>query len=326
VSTASVVAVGTDAGTPGQVKVLNPDGTVKSSTPAFGGFTGGVRVAVGDVNGDGVPDTIIGTGPGAATQVQVLDGSTGKVLYSLQPFEASFTGGVYVTAGDLDGDGKADIVVTPDEGGGPRVEVFRGSDGSVMANFFGIDDPNFRGGARAAVGDLNGDGHADLIVAAGFGGGPRVAFFDGTSLTAAGGPVKLFNDIFVFEQTLRNGVFVTAGDLNGDGFADPVFGGGPGGGPRVLALDGRDLLPAQGNQSVVLANFFAGDSANRGGVRVAAENLDGDAKTDLVVGDGTGAGSRVTAYAGASLNPTATPTPLFDLDAFPGSTSGVYVG
>src|SRR5207247_5591894 len=105
-------------------------------------------------------------------------------LFSSPVFEG-FTGGVFVAAGDLTGDGIPDLVVTPDEGGGPRVLVFRGGDFATMASVFGIDDPAFRGGARAAVGDLNGDGRADLIVAAGFGGGPRVAAYDGRSVGAA---------------------------------------------------------------------------------------------------------------------------------------------
>ncbi|HEY8503942.1 MAG TPA: hypothetical protein VIL46_05130, partial [Gemmataceae bacterium] len=123
---------------------------------------------------------------------------------------------------------------------------------------------------------------------------------------------------------LRNGVFVTAGDLDGDGAADVVAGGGPGGGPRVFALSGRDL--ARGGVQVQLANFFAGDVSNRGGVRVAAKDLDGDDRADLVTGSGTAAGSRVTAYAGKDIPPDGAPPVLAEFDAFPGFTGGVFVG
>src|SRR5205823_6647964 len=101
--------------------------------------------------GDGIADLVVGTGPGSATQVRILDGRTGAELFSVAPFEAAFTGGVYVAAGDITGDGIPELIVTPDEGGGPRVEVYRGTDFALIRNFFGIDDSNFRGGARAAL-------------------------------------------------------------------------------------------------------------------------------------------------------------------------------
>ncbi|WP_149114289.1 beta strand repeat-containing protein [Limnoglobus roseus] len=317
-------AVGSDSGG-SSVSVLNADGSQAFAIAApFGaGFTGGSRVATADFNGDGVPDVAIGTGPGAATQVIVVDGKTQAQLFSVQPFEAAFTGGVFVAAGDVTGDGKADLVVTPDEGGGPRVDVFTGNGFTRIASFFGIDDTNFRGGARAAVGDVNGDGVGDVVVAAGFGGGPRVAGFDGKSLT--GTPTKVFADFFAFEQTLRNGVFIAVGDVNGDGVADIIAGGGPGGGPRVTVFSAAGLTAAVA-PTTVLANFFAGDVNNRGGIRVTARNLDNDANADLVVGSGTGAGSHVTVYLGKSVQATGVPAAALDLDAIAGFTGGVFVG
>jgi hypothetical protein len=279
-------------------------------------------VAVADFNGDGVPDVVVGTGPGGPTRVVILDGVTKAIIFSVDPFEPSFTGGVYVAAGDLNGDGIPDLVITPDEGGGPRCRVFDGANFGVMADFFGIEDPNFRGGARAAIGDVNGDGAGDLIVAAGFGGGPRIAGFSGRSL--AGGPVKIFGDFFMFEQTLRNGVFIAAGDLNGDGHADIIAGGGPGGGPRVFALSGKGLI--NGNQEIQMANFFGGDPDSRGGIRIVVKDLDGDNRADLVVGSGSGAGSRVTAYLGKNIQPEGVPPFVQDFNAFPGFTGGVFVG
>jgi ELWxxDGT repeat protein len=314
--------VGAGVGGTAQAQFFNPDGTLRYSLNAFPGVAGGVRVASADFNGDGVADLVVGTGPGTPTQVEILDGVDKHVIFSINPFEPSFTGGVFVSAGDINGDGVPDLVISPDQGGGPRVRVFDGKTFAQIADFFGIDDPNFRGGARTAIGDINGDGKGDLIVAAGFGGGPRVAIFNGATLGPTGGP-KLVGDFFMFEPTLRNGVYVAAGDLNGDGSADIIAGAGPGGGPRVYALSGKDLLA--GNQ-VQLANFFAGDPTNRGGIPVAVRNLDKDTKADLVVGDGAGAGSHVTAYLGKNIPVDGTPPEAYEFDAFPGFTGGVFVG
>ena len=304
------------------VTVFGPTGSpVFTATP----FTpadapGGVRVAVADVTGDGTPDLIAGTGPGGAL-VRVIDGATRANVFSLIPFEVGFTGGMFVAAGDLNGDGFADLVITPDVTGGPRVKIVSGADGSVLADFFGIDDPAFRGGARATLADVNGDGVADLIVSAGTGGGPRIAVWDGTTL-GNDNPVRLVDDFFAFEPTLRNGAYVAAGDVDGDGFADLAFGGGPTGGPRVLVLSGADLLKGVTSP---LADFFAGNPDARDGVTLVVKEIDGDTKSELIAGTSP-AGTGVSVYAGSSLVVGQEPKPLDGFDDILSAAVGVYVG
>ncbi|HEX4611208.1 MAG TPA: Ig-like domain-containing protein, partial [Urbifossiella sp.] len=298
------VAVG---GSPdGSITLTTAAGTTTTISP-FGNTGAVTRTATGDVDGDGVADVVAVTGPGTALRLAVLSGADGHVLVApFDPFGGNFPGGGYVAAADLDGDGKAEFAVTPDQGGGPRVTLFSlaGGQPRVEANFFGIDDTSFRGGARAALGDVNHDGTADLVVAAGFGGGPRVAVFDGK--TVLGTPTRLVPDFFAFPGSdavnLRNGAFVAAGDVTGDGFADLVFGGGPGGAPRVFILSGA-LVSAGAIQAAYdtpVANFFVnGDTTGRGGARVAVTNYDGDDKADVVVGSGPGEPARVLVYPGS---------------------------
>ena len=73
-----------------------------------------------------------------------------------------------------------------------------------------------------------------------------------------------------------------------------------GGGLRVYIFDGQTLISSGSINPI--GNFFAGDVNSRGGIRVTVKDLDGDAKADLVVGAGTGAGSRVTAYRGSLIS------------------------
>src|SRR4029077_4809 len=132
----------------------------------------------------------------------------------------NFTGGVYVAAGDVNGDGFADIICGADAGGGPNVTVFSGKDGSRLLSFFPYD-MGFTGGVRVAAGDVNGDGTADIVTGAGPGGGPNV-----TVSRFAGGHPEVIQSYFAFDPRLSAGVFVGAGDVNGDGRADPIAGTG----------------------------------------------------------------------------------------------------
>jgi serralysin len=64
-------------------------------------FSGGTRVALVDVNGDGKADIITGSGPGATALVRVFDGTTGLQLQQSSldnslPFDLAFSGGVFV--------------------------------------------------------------------------------------------------------------------------------------------------------------------------------------------------------------------------------------
>ncbi|MGL4420269.1 MAG: FG-GAP-like repeat-containing protein [Gemmataceae bacterium] len=306
-------------------------GTVQLRDPVTGGlrrtianlpqdYSASVRVTSGDLNADNVLDIVLGAGPGLGSMITVIDGSTFAILRRFSAFEESFTGGVFVAMGDLDNDGQADLLISPDEGGGPRVRVLKSANPiTVLADFFGIDDPDFRGGARVATGEITGDGRMDFIVVAGFGGGPRVAGWDGARL-ARGEFRRPFADFFAFEETLRNGVYVAAGDFNRDGRADLVLGAGPGGGPRVLVLNGT-------NPNRVLGNFFAGDETERGGVRVAARDLGNDGQIDLLTGTAPGPVSRVRSYRGNLLPSSGNPEPwqnqLVQNEEFRG---GVFVG
>src|SRR5207248_4659873 len=89
-----------------------------------------------------------------------------------------FTGGVYIAAGDVNGDGFADIVCGAAAGGGPNVTVFSGRDlGRTRLLSFFPYDPHFTGGVRVAAGDVDGDGVADIVTGAGPGGGPNVTVY-----------------------------------------------------------------------------------------------------------------------------------------------------
>ncbi|MBX9584661.1 MAG: FG-GAP-like repeat-containing protein [Gemmataceae bacterium] len=128
----------------GPVIVTNPDGTTRFSIDPYPGFTGGVHVAAGDLNGDGLADIVTGAGPGGP-QVAVSDGGTGVILRSLFAYDPTFRGGVSVAAGDVNGNGIVDIATGVGPGGGPNVNIFDGATSAVLQSFYAYD-PAFTGG------------------------------------------------------------------------------------------------------------------------------------------------------------------------------------
>lgn len=320
---AAAMAVGTDAGPVSTVVVYRSDGSVSFTITPFGsGYTGGARVARADVTGDGTPDIIVGSGGQIAARVRIWDGQTQRLIFDQVPF-GNFTGGVVVAAGDINGDGYADVAIGPDVGGGPRIQMWSGRTMQLLTpDFLGLPYPDFRGGLRLAVADVNADGFADVLVAPGEGGGPRVTAYDGKAFATGKTPTTLVNDFFVFDDSLRTGLNLAAGDVDGDGYADIVAGSGAGGAPRVRVVSGRALISGMG--AVAIADYYADNPADRGGVRVGFTKNDGDAKADLVTGSGDSA--QVGVFTGAAVSTGATPTPAEWFDAFSLTGTGIFVG
>jgi hypothetical protein len=274
-----------------------------TQTGAGNGAGNGARVALGDLNGDGIKDTVIASGPGETQLVTVIDGKTGSTLYSFAPFEAGFKGGLYVAIGDVYGVGKNVLSVGAGSTGGPRVRTFmQGNPAWVQSDFFAINDTTFSGGVRVAYGDLNGDGIDELIVSAGTGGASRISIYDGKTVRPQNAkPTSIMTDFYAFEPGITNGTYIATGDINGDGRDDLIVGAGEGAGCRVKVFDGKSLLA--GNTTTYMADFFSGDlNANIGtGARVASADVDGDGREDVITTVGPKGDGKVSIYLAKDL-------------------------
>ena len=221
---------------------------------------------------------------GGIPVVHLASASTGTEFGQVQAYEGAFRGGVHTAIGDITGDGVPDLVIAPGRGGGPRIRILDGQNGAVLRDFF-VYEPQFTGGIYVALGDVNHDGHDDLITGTGAGGGPRVRILDGASL---GGTV--LGEFMAYEDSFRGGVLVASGDVDGDGFDDILCGTGVGGGPRVQAFSGRD--------NHVLQNAMAYEDSFRGGVFVASGDVNADGRDDIITGTGVSGGPVVRVLSG----------------------------
>jgi hypothetical protein len=206
----SVADVVTGAGPGGgpHVKVfIGATSTVLSQFLAYDpSFTGGVSVAALNATAF-VPGTVItGAGPGGGPHVRAFNGlGGGPTGVSFFAYDASFTGGVYVAAGDLNGSGQTQIITGPGSGSLPQVRIFD-SQSAQLLNNYNAYDLSFRGGVTVAVTDPDATGRIQIVTGAGPGGGPHVK----TWRVTVGGiaPPMTLSSFFAFDPAFLGGVFV----------------------------------------------------------------------------------------------------------------------
>ena len=255
------------------VRSRDRDGNVDSTPPEWF-FT----VTDWDDSADWGP-LVTGPGPGPV--------NPSLVRTSRGEWEAYAAGrcGVNVATGDLDGLGYDEIVTGPGPGEnlGPHVRGWSmGGDPLSGISFFAYGTPRY--GVNVACGDIDGDGADEIITGAGPGAvfGPHVRGWN-----YSGGTVSAIDGVnFMAYGTLKWGVNVTCGDIDGDGYEEIVTGAGPGDvfGPHVRGWDhdgGASTEPIAG------VSYFA-YTTHLWGVNVACGDIDGDGIDEIITGAGPG--------------------------------------
>jgi Ca2+-binding RTX toxin-like protein len=356
-SGASYVVFGKASGFGANFDLSTLDGTngFKLSGVAAGYGTGFSVASAGDVDGDGFDDVIVGatgadggagasyvvfgkaSGFGANLDLSTLDGNDGFRLGGVAADD--FSGVSVASAGDVNGDGFADLVVGAlfadphGSSSGASYLVF-GKASGFAANFdlSSLDGSNGvklsgpaansnSGATVASAGDVNGDGFADLIISAPYPGAAYVVFGKASGF-AANLDLSSLDGSNGFKlgglATSRIGTSVaSAGDVNGDGFADLIVGAdradphGIDSGASYVVFGKAsgfaatlDVSSLNGSNGFKISGVAAGDYSGRSVASAGDVNKDGFA--DLIIGaegadpDGSGSGASYVVFGKAS--------------------------
>ncbi|MFH1598592.1 MAG: S8 family serine peptidase [Patescibacteria group bacterium] len=273
------------------VGVLNTDGTMVNYFYAYDmDFWGGINVAVGDINGDGISEIITSTREGGVPTIKVFDVDGNNLGWDFDAYDANFKGGINIGVGDIEGDGLYEIAVAPISGGSPNVRIFGLRNGEIVPtteNFMAYD-VNFRGGIAVSIADVDGDGISELITTPTSRGGPHIRIFGMREGRYT--PVTL--GIMAYEESFRGGITSCAGDVNNDGKQETITGIVSSGGPHVRIFGvGRSQA-----YEILSPGFMAFDEASRGGVSVTAVDTNGNGYDEIITGVGGSGASYIRIY------------------------------
>jgi len=264
------------------------------------GYFGSSVASAGDVNGDGFADVVVGApGTGAFVFLGSAAGPSTTPLALVPAATAANAGRSVASAGDVNGDGFADIIVGAPATTSGAAFLYLGEADGVARTPQELDASNepeslYFGSSVAGAGDVNGDGFADVVVGPAEGGGIYAHPY-----VYLGGP----GGLSMTPTMLPSGCgAASAGDVNGDGFADVVLGGSGAATPSAYVYLGGAGGISQTAESLTgpLSSFVS--------TVAGAGDVDGDGFADVVVGAPSNGAGAVSIFFGAAAGPPTTPS------------------
>ncbi len=242
--------------------------SIAGSNPGFGDDLGAGRLSVSTLVADA---TVVAanrvsilTIPRAGDSPRVREYSdAGKVLQQFYGAPQKLQNGAMVRSGDVNGDGSAEVVTATLQGSDARVRTYSRT-GQQLKSFL-VFPSTYRGGVSLAVGDVTGDGAAEIVVGTQLG-SSQIRVFSGDG--------ALLGQFFAFTKQYRGGVSLAVGDLNADGVNEVL----------VAKRAGEARISAYTFAGKLTRSFLAFPRTYRSGVTVAVGDVTGDGQPDVVVG------------------------------------------
>jgi len=281
-----IVSIGNKL-TTGKIGIFEANGQLITSFMPFGNsYRGDLNIASGDIDGDGIDEIIVGAGNVTGSARVAVFRSDGTKLPNADFVALNTLNGAKVAAGDLDGDGVAEIIVGsgPGKANNGLVRVFKYINGAIVDTGVYARLFTTKYGVNLAAGDVDGDGIDELIVAP----GPdpkasavaRILKIDVSGGIGSWKAVDTGVEIQAF--TAAYGANVAAGDLNGDGTAEIIISSGTTSGANQGSKNRLTAFYGNGSPFGIDISF-----TTTGGIEVASGDVDMDGNAEIVTALGS---------------------------------------
>ena len=159
------------------------------------------------MDGDGVKEIITAPLSEKSPEIKIFSLQNKKYVLKtsgIMAYGAKFKGGVELSAGDVDGDAKDEIIAAPASNGGPQVRLFKlsGGKGSILNQFFAFNK-KLRIGVSLASADIDGNGADDIVAGIGDG-GSNVRMLDQKAKRVA-------DEFYAYSLGFKSGVTIATG-------------------------------------------------------------------------------------------------------------------
>ncbi len=251
------IVLAAEKGSEPWVKIYNKGGKLLKQFLAYNkGFKGGVRVAVGDFDNNGVFDIVTGPGVGGGPHVRIWNGE-GRILRQFFADDIKSRGGLSVAIGDVDNNGQNEIIIGAGVGRPPFVKIYNTA--AKLQGSFLAYPKNYTGGVNVVVAGLYGrkDNHKQSIIVAPAGKyKPVVRIYNNLGI--------LKKEFSAYGDNWQGGINLAAGDISNDGLGEVITGAKNGAAPHVRIFSGDGSL---------IDSFYAYEEAFTGGVSVGLLNF-----------------------------------------------------
>lgn len=258
------IITGPAAGGGPQLRVFERDGTQRGIQffPFHQDFHGGMTVDGGDVDGDGKDEIGVCQASQGQAWCKVYRYNDEKTILAEWNVFGAPEVGASIAFGDVDLDGKEEVIIGAGPGGGPHVRVYDIGTSAISGpnqgatlksiQFFAFHPLN-RSGIYVSAADTDGDGKVEIAAS------QRTGDEAWVKVYRYNNDKTVLGNFRAYPQGVYSGAFIDMGDIDNDGRAEIVTGPGNTGGPQVRAfeVDGTPLS----------TNFFAYDAGFRGGTR-----------------------------------------------------------